>query len=74
MRIEEITSAALQLDPDERARLARTLLSSLEELSSAELTALWLAEAVQRDEEMAHGGLTGRSAEDVLQAVRQRMA
>jgi hypothetical protein len=53
MIIDELKRQALQMDPSTRAGLARDLLTSLDDLSEAEVERLWLEEAVRRDEEMA---------------------
>jgi len=51
MTVDELKAAALQLAPQARADLARELLSSLDELSEAEIEQLWFAEAARRDRE-----------------------
>jgi restriction endonuclease Mrr len=48
MDIESLEREALQLPAEDRARLARELLDSLNELSSEELDRLWLEEAGRR--------------------------
>ncbi len=50
MHIEELKAAALQLNPEARADLARELLASLEAMNEMELETLWIDEAIQRDE------------------------
>ena len=50
MKLEELEAAALELDARARARLAESLLSSLETLSDAENAQLWAEEAQRRDE------------------------
>ncbi len=74
MSVEEIMTAALQLGPTQRAQLAQTLLSSLEDLSDAERMALWTAEAARRDSEWASNDGSAHAAEDVLRSARQAMA
>ena len=56
---------ALALPADERARLARDLLASLESLSDQELEDLWRAEASARAKELRSGEVKGIPAEDV---------
>ncbi len=55
MTIDELKREALHLDASTRARLARDLLVSLDDLSEVEIERLWLEEAIRRDEEMASG-------------------
>ena len=47
MTVDELKAAALRLAPQARADLARKLLSSLDELSEAEIEQLWFAEAAR---------------------------
>ena len=49
MSIDELEAQVLQLDPEQRARLAAKLLASLEELSEEENAHLWAEEAERRD-------------------------
>jgi len=55
MNLETIRNEALLLPPQERAKLAEQLLSSLDELTEVEIEQLWFQEAVQRAEEMDKG-------------------
>jgi ABC-type uncharacterized transport system ATPase component len=48
MTIEEIEAAVLELDARTRARLARKLLLTLEDLSVEENMALWVEESERR--------------------------
>jgi hypothetical protein len=73
MSVEELEAAALKLDMDERARLAETLLGSLEDLSSAEVERLWAQEALRRLGELDQRPAASRPADDVLRAVRSRL-
>jgi len=57
MSTEQIVAAALKLDHKSRARIARRLLESLDELSEAEAEALWLDEAERRLQEMRDGNV-----------------
>jgi hypothetical protein len=69
---EELKNEALQLAPEQRAQLAHALLSSLENLSAAEIEALWIEEAIRRDEEIDVGKVVLRPADKVLQDARSR--
>lgn len=72
MLLEKLKNEALQLAPEERAQLAHALLSSLENLSAAEIEALWIEEAIRRDEEIDGGKVMLRPADKVLQDARSR--
>ena len=52
---EEIVRQALGLNPQQRARLARKLLDSIERLSGSDVEALWLEEAERRYREIDNG-------------------
>ena len=69
MNTETILREALSLPVQERAELAEQLLSSLDELSEAEIAQLWLLEAARRAEEIDRGSAKRVSADEVrLQA------
>ena len=55
MKAETIRREALSLPVQERAELAEQLLSSLDDLSEAEIEQLWLREAARRAEELDRG-------------------
>jgi hypothetical protein len=52
MTLEEIESAIMKLDVQSRARLARKLILSLEDLSVQENLALWAQESERRLQEL----------------------
>ena len=70
---EEITAAALSLDPKARAGLAEKLLSSLESLTQGQIEALWVDEAERRNAGLDRTGKPGRPAEEVFRMARQRL-
>ena len=72
MSIKEIEAAVLRLMPKDRARLARKLLESLEDLSEEENETIWAQEAERRD---AAWNLSApwRSAKTVLRRARTRL-
>jgi len=70
---EELEAAALQLDPQARARLAGRLIESLENLSPDENAKIWIEEAVRRDAELDADAGTGREVADVLHDARARL-
>jgi hypothetical protein len=72
MTIDELKAAALQLAPQARADLARELLSSLDELSEAEIEQLWFAEAARRDRELDAGTVQSLPADEVLARAKAR--
>lgn len=65
-KLEEIISAAMELNLEERARLAGTLLLSLGEPSESEVERLWLKEAERRLQEFREGKVKGIPAEEVF--------
>ena len=70
MKGKALQEAALDLPPDERASLARTLLLSLDEPPEAELTETWLPEAERRAREIDRGEVRPVSAEEVRRKAR----
>ena len=72
MGVEELREEALRLSPEARADLARALLASLEEMSAAEIDALWIDEAIRRDEELDRGAARAFPADEVLARARCR--
>lgn len=64
--LRECEARAPKLAPRERAALAERLISSLDTLDDAESERFWLEEAERRYEEYKNGGITARSADDVL--------
>lgn len=67
MDIDALEHEVLNLPVEDRARLARELLDSLEDLSPEELERLWLDEAEQRAAEIDSGEVELVSSEDVDQ-------
>jgi putative addiction module component (TIGR02574 family) len=65
MNIQAIEKEALELPIEERARLAATLLSSLEQLPETEVENLWLSEAQRRADEIDEGLVELVTAEEV---------
>ncbi len=70
MTIDELRREALGLDPPGRASLARDLLSSLDDLSEAEVEQLWLEESLRRHQEIASGAVGTVSADEALAKAR----
>jgi putative addiction module component (TIGR02574 family) len=65
-KLDEVTTAALQLSIEERAQLAGRLLLSLDEPSESEVERLWLEEAERRLEEFRKGRVRGILTDEVL--------
>ena len=70
--LPEIENNALRLPPEDRARLAVRLLTSLEETaeSAEEIEKLWIAEAERRFQELRTGAVQGIPARDVFAELR----
>jgi hypothetical protein len=72
MTLPDLTRQALQLEPSQRARLARELLRSLDELSDAEWEALWFYEADRRHQELVSGVAESIPQDEVFAQARAR--
>ena len=67
MILKQIESEALHLSEEERARLAQTLLLSLDSPSDNEISDDWLIEASRRAIDIDNGTVQAVSAENVRQ-------
>lgn len=70
MTIDELRREALGLDLSSRARLARDLLSSLDDLSESEIEQLWLEESVRRHDEVVTGAVETVTMDEALAKAR----
>jgi putative addiction module component (TIGR02574 family) len=70
--LEKVTDDAMKLSVQERARLARQLLLSLDPEDEAEVEAAWEAEIEHRVQEIKAGRAQGRPAEQVFADIRAR--
>jgi putative addiction module component (TIGR02574 family) len=73
--LEQVTSEALTLSPDERCRLTRALIQSLEgepEEDPAIVEDSWQAEISRRVEEIKSGKVPGIPAEEVFAQLRAK--
>lgn len=70
--IHEIESELLQLDPHDRAALAKSLLHSLETLTEAEYEALWIEEGEARYAAFQSGQTSAVEGDEVLARARAR--
>lgn len=59
---------------EERAALAKWIVESLDDLSEAEIEALWTREAERRLDQLEHARATEVSAEEVLRRARASLA
>jgi putative addiction module component (TIGR02574 family) len=70
MDVKLLEREALKLPAEDRARLARELLDSLDELPPEELAHLWLEEASRRAAQIDAGEIALVSAEEVDRKAR----
>ena len=72
--LSELEHDALRLPAEDRARLAVSLLCSLEEAGEdpEEIEKLWVVEAERRFQEIQGGSERGISAEEVLNRLRSK--
>ena len=72
--LPEIEKDALRLPPEDRARLAVRLLSSLEGTTESpeEIEKLWIAEAERRFQELRDGVVQGIPAREVFAEFRTK--
>ncbi|MDA0263449.1 MAG: addiction module protein [Chloroflexi bacterium] len=71
MDIQTVEHEALQLPPEDRAKLAQKLLLSLDALSAEELEQAWLTEADRRARELERGDVQPISADEVRRKARE---
>jgi putative addiction module component (TIGR02574 family) len=69
----EIESKALQLPPEERARLAQRLIASLDQESDPDAEQVWLVEAERRLDELESGKVASIPAEQTLEKARSTL-
>jgi hypothetical protein len=70
MGIKELEAEIKKLDLKDRAALAKWIVESLDELSEAELEALWVEEAERRLDELEQGLVSEIPAEEALRRAR----
>jgi len=73
MDVKQIEAEALKLAPEERARLAQTLLDSLETLSEEENLQAWVLEAKARSAEADSEPSVLLPADDILRTLRAKL-
>lgn len=72
--LPDLERDALRLSPEDRARLAVRLLSSLEAITESpeEIEKLWIAEAERRYQELRDGIVQGIPAREVFAELRNK--
>ncbi|MGC9196313.1 MAG: addiction module protein [Syntrophobacteraceae bacterium] len=70
MSLKELEAEIKKLDLKDRALLAKRIVESLDELSRAEIEALWVEEAEHRLDEMEQGAVAEIPAEEALRKAR----
>jgi len=70
MDLTAIEQEALNLSPEDRAKLAQKLLLSLESLSEEQISKSWLIEAERRAREIDRGEIQPIPAEEVRRKAR----
>lgn len=71
--VTELSQRALQLEPEDRARLAEELLASLEGDLEPQVDAAWDAELKRRIAEVEAGAVTLIPADEVFERVRRSL-
>jgi putative addiction module component (TIGR02574 family) len=69
----KLEAKALKLPPEQRARLAERLISSLDQASDPESEQLWVQEAERRLEELESGRVEAVPAERVIENARSSL-
>ena len=72
--LDSVLRAALQLSEGDRARLADSLLSSLDEVTSDEAEEAWAAEIERRSREFDEGKVTPIPWSEVRKSIREQFA
>jgi putative addiction module component (TIGR02574 family) len=72
-RTRDLESELLELSPEERARLATKLISSLETEADADAERAWLVEAERRLDELESGDVQGVPADTVFEKARSTL-
>jgi putative addiction module component (TIGR02574 family) len=69
----ELEAKALMLPPEDRARLAQRLISSLDQETDPDAGELWREEAERRLEELESGQVAPESADRVMEKARSTL-
>lgn len=74
MTKKELRDRALELPPDERARLAHDIISSLDGPSDQDASAAWVSEIERRVQEVRDGSVKLVSWKDVRARILKRLS
>lgn len=74
MSLKKLEAEIKRLDLKERSMLAKWLVESLDELSTAEIEALWVEEAEARLDELEQGLAAEIPAEEALRRARMALS
>jgi putative addiction module component (TIGR02574 family) len=69
---EQLKGTLMALSPEDRAELARFLLSSLDEPSDPDVEAAWDAELARRAADIEGGRVVGTPADEVFAELRKK--
>ncbi len=69
----KLAAKALKLPPEQRARLAQRLISSLDQAAEPESEEIWIREAERRLEELESGTVESIPAERVVEEARSSL-
>jgi putative addiction module component (TIGR02574 family) len=69
----KLTKQALRLTPTERARLAHTLIASLDEPADLDAEEAWAKEIERRVKEIRSGKAVGRPVDEALADIRAKL-
>lgn len=70
MNVKDLESQIMKLDLNDRAALAKRIVNSLDELSEAEIEALWIEEGERRLDELEQGLTTEVPAEEAIRRAK----
>ena len=70
--VEDLEAAVLQLPEEGRARLAKTLIQSLEDSPEDSTEQIWFEEADRRYQEIRRGEVEAQDSDEVLREARAR--
>lgn len=71
--LEDLEAAVLDLPEEGRARLAKTLLLSLDETSESSTEQIWIEEAERRYQEIQRGEVEVQDSDEVFREARARL-
>lgn len=74
MTLEELEKEALELDDEDRMKLAEMLVASVSGGQDSEIVQLWAIEAQRRLEEYEQGLVGDISAEEAIRQVRESLS